>query len=375
MDLGGSVTQNDLMNPSPRRRWVLHVDLDQFIAAVEVLRNPELAGLPVVVGGRGDPTERGVVSTASYEARAFGVGSGMPLRVALKKLPDAVFLPVDAEAYTEASGAVMETLRGLGVVVEVMGWDEAFLGVETEDPIGFARHVHDAVFDATGLHCSVGIGDNKLRAKIATDFGKPQGIYTLTHDNWFEIMGERATDSLWGIGKKTAKKLATLGIGTVSELAATDDAVLAAAFGPKTGPWIGTKGRGIDLSPVSAEPWIARSHSRETTFQQDLDDWDAVTGEVRKLANKVRDDILAENRRAVRVTLKVRYVPFETHTTTAPLAEPTFDPTLISDAAAALVERFDHERRVRLMGVRLEMTPPQAPPRTLVNNAGEEPGT
>lgn len=350
--------QNEGMTTPLRRRWVLHVDLDQFIAAVEVLRNPELAGKPVVVGGRGDPTERGVVSTASYEARAFGVGSGMPLRVAARKLPDAIFLPVDADAYNAASHVVMDALRSLGTVVEVLGWDEAFLGVETDDPVEFAKGVHHTVLAASDLHCSIGIGDNKLRAKIATDFGKPQGIYTLTKDNWFEVMGERPTDSLWGIGKKTSKKLATLGITTVSELAATDDEVLATAFGPKTGPWIGTKGRGVDLSPVSAAPWIARSHSRETTFQQNLDDWDAVTEEVRRLAMRVRDDLLAEGRAAVRVTLKVRYAPFETHTTTAALAGPTFDPDVISDAAAALVERFDHSRAVRLMGVRLEMTPP-----------------
>ena len=356
----GGGQHNGSMTTAPRRRWVLHVDLDQFIAAVEVLRHPELAGKPIVVGGRGDPTERGVVSTASYEAREFGVGSGMPLRVAAKKLPDAIFLPVDGDAYNAASNTVMDALRSLDVVVEVMGWDEAFLGVETEDPVRFARRVHDTVFEASRLHCSVGIGDNKLRAKIATDFGKPQGIYTLTKDNWFEIMGERSTDSLWGIGKKTAKKLASIGIETVAELAATDDEVLAAAFGPKTGPWIASKGRGVDLSPVSAEPWVARSHSRETTFQSDLEDWNDVTEEVRRLAMRVREDLLAEDRCAVRVTLKVRYAPFETHTTTAPLPEPTFDPAVISDTAVALVDRFDHSRAVRLMGVRLEMTPPDA---------------
>src|SRR6187401_292885 len=113
-------------------RWVLHVDMDQFLAAVEVLRRPELAGLPVVVGGRGDPTERAVVSTASYEARAFGVGSGMPLRLAARKAPTAVILPVDAPAYNEVSARVMDTLRASGAVVEVLGWDEAFLGVSTE---------------------------------------------------------------------------------------------------------------------------------------------------------------------------------------------------------------------------------------------------
>ena len=171
--------------------WVLHVDLDQFIAAVEVLRRPELAGLPVIVGGRGDPTERAVVSTASYEARAFGVGSGMPLRLAARKVPDAVILPVDAPAYTEASEQVMDALRGLGVVVEVLGWDEAFLGVQSDDPEAFARRAQSAILEATQLHSSVGIGDNKVRAKIATGFGKPRGVFRLTRDNWFEVMGPR----------------------------------------------------------------------------------------------------------------------------------------------------------------------------------------
>ena len=162
--------------------WVLHVDLDQFIAAVEMLRRPELAGLPVVVGGRGDPTERGVVATASYAAREHGVGSGMPLRIAARKLPDAVFLPVDKPAYDEASARVMETLRslewgGVPVVVEVLGWDEAFLGPgpghgELGDPRVFAQRIRESVHRATDLTCGVGIGDNKLRAKIATAFGK-----------------------------------------------------------------------------------------------------------------------------------------------------------------------------------------------------------
>jgi len=130
------------------RRWVLHVDLDQFIAAVEVLRHPELAGRPVIVGGRGDPTERAVVSTASYEAREYGVGSGMPLRIAARKVPDAVILPVDHEAYNAASKQVMATLRAQpGAVVQVLGWDEAFIGVATDDPEAYARTLQDAVLD------------------------------------------------------------------------------------------------------------------------------------------------------------------------------------------------------------------------------------
>src|SRR6478735_1717420 len=139
------------------RPWVLHVDLDQFIAAVEVLRRPELAGVPVIVGGRGDPTERAVVSTASYEAREFGVGSGMPLRIAARKAPDAVILPVDAAAYLAASEEVMATLRAQpGAIVQVLGWDEAFVGITTGDPEGYARRLQAAVLDRTALHCSVG---------------------------------------------------------------------------------------------------------------------------------------------------------------------------------------------------------------------------
>ena len=182
---------------------MLHVDLDQFVAAVEVLRRPELAGKPVIVGGRGDPTERAVVSTASYEAREFGVGSGMPLRIAARKAPDAVILPVDAEAYAAASEQVMTTLRAQpGATVQVLGWDEAFIGVHTEDPEGYARQVQRAVLDRTRLHCTVGIGDTLVRAKVATGFGKPRGVFRLTAENWLEVMGDRPTIDLWGVGTK-----------------------------------------------------------------------------------------------------------------------------------------------------------------------------
>ena len=164
-------------------RWVLHVDLDMFLAAVEILRHPELAGKPVVVGGRGIVNERAVVSTASYEAREFGIRSGMPLRTAYKKCPDAVFLPVDAPHYLAASAEVMAAVRslswgGVPVVLEVLGWDEAFIGPgeghgDLGDPWEMATAVRSAVLERTRLHCSVGIGNNKLQAKIATDFGKP----------------------------------------------------------------------------------------------------------------------------------------------------------------------------------------------------------
>ncbi|HEY4418010.1 MAG TPA: DNA polymerase IV, partial [Pseudonocardia sp.] len=183
--------------------WVLHVDLDQFIAAVEILRRPELAGLPVVVGGKGDPTQRAVVASASYEARAHGVRSGLPMRTAVKRCPDAVFLPADNPHYEEVSAEVMATLRGFdGVVIEVMGWDEAFVGAHTDDPEALARAIRAAVLARTRLSCSVGIGDNMLRAKLATEFAKPgtgDGVFRLTAANWDEVMAHRPTRALWGI--------------------------------------------------------------------------------------------------------------------------------------------------------------------------------
>jgi DNA polymerase-4 len=340
--------------------WVLHVDMDQFIAAVEVLRRPELAGLPVIVGGRGDPTERAVVSTASYEARKFGIGSGMPLKIAARKAPeDAVFLPVDHEAYAVASGDVMAALRALPeVVLEVVGWDECFLGVTTDDPEGVARRAQAAVLAATELHCSVGIGDNKVRAKIATEFGKPRGIFRLTAANWFEVMGDKPTRDLWGVGSKVQKRLAAHGIETVRELADADEEALVAEFGPRMGVWYHGLGSGIGPSTVDDTPWVARSHSRETTYQQNLTTPSQVQGAIRELAVQAFDDCSAEGRPVVRVHLKVRYAPFDTKTIGRKLPRPTEDREEFVAAALALGATLDPEREVRLLGVRAEMTMP-----------------
>ncbi len=335
-------------------RWVLHVDMDQFIAAVEVLRRPELRGLPVVVGGDGDPAKRGVVSTASYEARQFGVHSGMALRLARRKCPEAIFLPVDAPAYEEVSARVMEALRATGCVVEVLGWDEAFVGCEDEDPWALARRIQELVTEATALACTVGIGDNKLQAKLATGFGKPAGVFQLTSGTWFEVLGGRGTDALWGIGAKTAKKLATLGINTVSELAATDPAELARQVGPATGPWLVSLGRGLSSAQVSAQRWVPRSVSHETTFQQDIAEWERVREEVAKLARRVAQEAAAQQRLVARAVVKVRFVPFTTRTRGQALAPPTDDADLVEVAALAALERFTTRRAVRLLGVRAE---------------------
>ena len=335
-------------------RWVLHVDLDQFIAAVEVLRHPELRGRPVVVGGDGDPTKRGVVSTASYEAREHGVHSGLPLRTAAKRLPDAVFLPVDREAYEEVSESVMAVLRSTGAVVEVLGWDEAFVGVSADDPEAFARSLAERVRAATGLDCTVGIGENKLQAKIATGFGKPAGVFRLTFANWFEVLGGRPTEALWGIGAKTAKKLAGLGIGTVSELAAADPDALAAEFGPMTGPWLVLIACGRGDAEVDDTPYVAKAHGREETFQRNIADWSAVQAEVARIAGLLAVDLAAEPRPAVRVVVKVRYAPFVTETHGVTLAWPSSEAGVIAAAAAEALGRFTGRRPVRLLGVRAE---------------------
>jgi len=336
--------------------WVLHVDLDQFIAAVEMLRRPELRDRPVVVGGDGDPGKRGVVSTASYAAREYGVHSGLPLRTALRRCPGAVFLPVDRVAYDAASAVVMATLRQLDAVVEVTGWDEAFLAVQTGDPEAFAGQIQDRVREATSLECTVGIGKNKLQAKIATGFGKPAGIFRLTHENWPEVLGGLPTDALWGVGAKTARKLAgpPSRITTVAGLAAADPRELAARFGPTIGPWLVQLARGIDLSPVTAEPYLPRSASREVTFQVDIEDWEQVRVEVSRIAGLVAADVAADGRPTARVVVKVRYAPFSTRTHGHPLAQPTRDPRLIESAAFAALDGFTRHDPVRLLGVRAE---------------------
>ncbi|WP_129669100.1 DNA polymerase IV [Phytoactinopolyspora endophytica] len=334
-------------------RWVLHVDLDQFIAAVEVLRDPELRGRPVVVGGDGDPTKRGVVSTASYEAREYGVHSGLPLRLAARRCPDAVFLPVDRDTYDAVSVEVMTVLREFGVV-EVLGWDEAFLGVDHDDPESTARRIQERVREATDLDCTVGIGQNRLQAKLATGFGKPSGVFRLTHQTWFAVLGDQPTDALYGIGRKTAKRLESLGIVTVRQLAHADPDALAARIGPTTGPWLVRVGRGQAGSAVSDTPHVARSRSRETTFQSDLDHWEDVTAEVIRLARLVAADVVGEARPAVRVVVKVRYVPFFTYTHGKALPAPTAEAPAIEEAALAALGAFTDRRPVRLLGVRAE---------------------
>jgi DNA polymerase-4 len=261
---------------------------------------------------------------------------------------------VDREAYEAASAVVMDTLRDFGVPVEVFGWDEAFLAIDSEDPEAVARLIQDRVRAATSLECTVGIGENKLQAKLAAGFGKPAGVFRLTGESWYRILGDRPTDALWGIGAKTAKRLAALGISTVNDLAAADPDALATHLGPVTGPWLVLIARGIGDATVESTPYVPRSRGREVTFQQDISDWAQVRREVVRLAHQVAADVISEQRPAVRVVVKVRYAPFITHTHGRALGAATSDAAAIEQAALAALGQFTGRRPVRLLGVRAE---------------------
>ena len=349
--------------PSPaqegERDWILHVDLDQFLAAVEVLRRPELAGRPVVVGGDGDPTRpRQVVATASYEAREYGVRSGMPLRTAARRCPDAVFLPSDHPAYDAASDRVMAALRSLEVPVEEWGWDEACVGVRTADPEAFARRIQATVLAATHLHCAVGIGETKLQAKTATGFAKPGGVARLTRATWLPVMGAEPVTAINGIGARISARLGELGITTVAELAAADHHELARRFGPTIGPHLRLLGLGGGDSPVVDEPRVPRSRSREVTFAHDLTDPADIAAHVARLAEEVTASVADLGRPITHVAVKVRTATFFTRSKISKLADPTTDAAVVVDKALAVLARFEGGRPIRLLGVRVVLEDP-----------------
>ncbi|OLT49048.1 DNA polymerase IV [Gordonia sp. CNJ-863] len=363
---------------SQRYRWLLHVDLDQFQVSVERLRSPELVGVPVIVGGNGDPTEaRKVVTCASYEARDVGVRAGMPLRAAYKKLPDAVYLPLDMGAYDAASADVMDVLRGTGHPVEVWGWDEAYLGVgvrgaeveEFDDAaiVDFAERVRHEILDRCGLTSCVGISDNKQRAKMATGFAKrPPGatpddgvgaprVFLLDDRNWLDLMGERPTRDLWSVGPKTSAKLAATGVATVNDLIATPRDDLIAAFGPHQGNWLYVLCRGGGDSTVTAEPWLARSHSKSRTFATDIADPSEMRTAAAELLRELLDQVIAEERLPFRVAVTVRTTTFCTRTKSRKLPAPSLDFDQLEAVVADLLTKFDIDRPVRLLGVRLDL--------------------
>jgi DNA polymerase-4 len=335
-------------------RRILHIDMDAFFASIEQQRRPELAGMPLVVGGRGDPTERGVVSTASYEARVFGIHSGMPLRTALSLCPQAVFLPVDFRAYERVAERIREILHEVSPVVEEAGIDEAYLdlaGIDTS-PEEVARLLKRRIREATGLTCSVGIAPNKLLAKLAAGLEKPDGLTLLNEADVPERLWPLPVRRLPGVGPKTEERLAALGIATIGELAAASPEGLVARFGPAHGMYLHWAARGVDDTPlvVSRE---ARSLSRETTFQQDVADLPTLALVLGRQVRELSTRLQRGGWRGRRVTVKLRYQNFETHTHAVTLGAATNRPAALYAAARRCLDRFPLRRKVRLLGLRV----------------------
>jgi DNA polymerase IV len=251
----------------------------------------------------------------------------------------------------------MATLRSLPVVVEVWGWDEAFVGARTDDPEALARQVKERVWAETGLSCAVGIGETKLQAKMATGFAKPGGIARLTWKTWAPTMGHRPVTAVWGIGDRTADRLGALGITTVAELAAADHTELAKWFGPTIGPHLRMLGLGAGGGPVTDAPQLAKGRSREETFRQDLTRREDIDAHVARLATEVTESVVAEGRRVTHVALKVRSAAFFTRTKISKLPEPTTDPAEVVRVARLVLDRFQLDRPVRLLGVRVVLAP------------------
>jgi DNA polymerase-4 len=346
---------NDSTVPAERpRRCILHVDMDAFFVAVELRRHPELKGQPVIVGGRGDPSERGVVSTASYEARRFGVHSGMPLRTALRLCPQARFLPLDYETYSAVSGQIKRILAEFTPVMEDAGIDEAFLDISATpgSPMDIARAIKRRIREETELSCSIGIASNKLLAKMASDLEKPDGLTLIGAGDIERRLWPLAVRKLWGVGPKTEQRLARLGIATIGELARAPARTLVVHLGTAHGQFLAQAARGIDDSPLVTH-WEPKSLSHETTFQRDTGDRVRIRNTLRTLTRELVAELRDQGYAARAVAVKLRFADFESHTHTVTMAGPTDDPEAIEHAALQCLRRFALVKKVRLVGVRL----------------------
>ena len=335
-------------------RRILHIDMDAFFAAVEVLRHPELAGKPLVIGGRGDPKARGVVSTASYEARKFGIHSAMPLRLAYRLCPQAVFLPVDYDEYARVSAQIKAILRAFSPVMEDVGIDEAYLelagsGRQAEE---VAREIKQRVREATGLTCSVGIAPNKLLAKIASDLHKPDGLIVIAEGDIETCIWPLPVRKIPGVGPVTEQHLHRLGIENIGQLAARPPEELVTEFGPAHGAFLHQAAHGIDERPLVTH-WEPKSHSREVTFQRDIEDWQMLARTLAELAREVTDELREASVKGRRVGIKLRFADFETHTREKTLDVATDSAEVVRKAAFACLKRIALSKPVRLLGVRV----------------------
>jgi len=336
----------------------LHMDMDHFYTAVEERENPEYKGKPVVVGA--DPKEgkgRGVVSTSNYEARRAGVGSGIPISRAWKLCPEAIYLPPNFPLYIKVSNEIMQIARQYADKFEPWGIDEAFLDVSSRvknyaEAEALAKQLKSEVKDKERLTCSIGIGPNKLIAKIASDYHKPDGL-TLVKENEAEaFLATLPVRKLLWVGRKTEAKLKKMGVYTIGDLAHYDPTLLAEAFGVM-GTQMHLSARGIDRSEVEARNEV-KSISHETTFEEDTDDAETVLKALDVLATEVAKEVVGQKLFFKTVTVKVRYDNFETHTRSKTLAYITNRLQDLRKTARELLKAYlKTNRKIRLVGVRV----------------------
>jgi len=341
------------MIPTVTTRTILHVDLDAFFAAVEQRDRPELRGRPVVVGG-GGPTDRGVVSAASYEARAFGVHSAMPLRTAGALCPQAVFLPVDGAKYQAVSREVMAILRRFTPLVEPISIDEAFLDVTASralfgDGATTGERIRTAIRDELRLSASVGVAATKLVAKVASDLRKPDALVVVPPGDEAAFLAPLAISRLWGVGARTAAALREFGVATIGDLASLDPALLERRFG-RNGATLAARARGLDDDPV-VDRAAAKSIGHEHTFDVDTRDREVIERTLLAMAEGVSGRLRAAGVRASTITVKVRDSSFRTVTRQRTLPEPTDLTEPIWRAALELARPEVRGIQVRLLGV------------------------
>jgi DNA polymerase IV len=327
-----------------------HVDCDAFYVSIELLRHPELRGLPVVVAGSGP---RAVVTTASYEARRYGVGSAMPAARARRLCPQALFLAPDFPTYREVSARVMDLVRSHVERVEVVGLDEAYLDLGgLYSPRTEMRRLLTEIREATNLTCSVGIGPNKLVAKVASDAEKPAGFVVLSREQACVRFASSPPGLLPGIGPKTAARLAGLGLTTLAALGLAPEQALVERFGPHLGRELGRRARFEHDGEVQAARKVV-SESRERTFDSDLDDPALLRGELMRMAGELCASLVTHGRRGRTIGIKVRLDDFTTVTRAHTLPEPTCEIELVRAVALRLLEDYSPPRSVRLLGVRV----------------------
>jgi DNA polymerase-4 len=335
---------------------ILHVDMDAFYASVELIRRPDLRGKPVIVGGGGS---RGVVLSATYEARKHGVHSAMPMTRARRMCPQAIIIEPDFAAYSDASAGVMEVFRSVTPLVEPLSLDEAFLDVSGARrllgrPTAIGEWLRARVADEQGITCSVGIGPSKFVAKLASTRAKPDGLLVVPADGVVAFLHPLPVGALWGVGGKTEEVLLRLGLRTVGDIAHTPEATLKRALGPAAGAHLAALSWGRDERPVVPhEP--DKSVGAEETFSNDVDDPDVIHRELLRLAQRTAGRLRASEQLGRTISIKIRFADFTTITRSKTLREATDVGQEIYDVARGLYDALGLERaRLRLVGVRVE---------------------